>query len=51
MTDIMQVDGLTFRHNDKKRWLKKPEIFELGPIDLTVQPLRLLVKTAQVSHC
>jgi cationic peptide transport system ATP-binding protein len=37
MTDIMQVDGLTFRHNDKKRWLKKPEIFELGPIDLTVQ--------------
>lgn len=37
MTDIMQVEGLTFRHNDKKRWLKKPEIFELGPIDLTVK--------------
>lgn len=37
MTDIMQVSGLTFRHSDRKRWLKKPEIFQLGPIDLTVQ--------------
>jgi len=36
MTDIMQVNGLTFQHNDKKRWLKKPEVFQLGPIDLSV---------------
>ena len=37
MTDIMDVRGLTFYHNDKKRWLKKPEIFQLGPVSLTVK--------------
>ncbi|NDV91834.1 ATP-binding cassette domain-containing protein [Alteromonas sp. 345S023] len=37
MTDIMQVNGLTFFHSDTKRWLKKPEIFQLGPIDLSVK--------------
>ncbi|MDB2331490.1 ATP-binding cassette domain-containing protein [Alteromonas sp.] len=37
MSDIMQVDQLTFIHNKKKRWLKRPEIFQLGPIDLTVK--------------
>mgnify|MGYP001240989170 CR=1 FL=1 len=34
--EIMRVSGLTFRHSPGKRWLKKPEIFQLGPIDLTV---------------
>ncbi|WP_218310768.1 ATP-binding cassette domain-containing protein [Alteromonas antoniana] len=37
MTDVMQVKGLTFRHSDTKRWLKRAEIFKLGPIDMTVK--------------
>lgn len=37
MTHIMQVNGLTFYHSDEKRWLKKPEIFQLGPIELAVK--------------
>lgn len=37
MSEMLHVEGLTFRHSSKKRWLKKPEIFQLGPIDLTVQ--------------
>ncbi|QPG04906.1 ATP-binding cassette domain-containing protein [Salinimonas marina] len=36
MKELMHVKGLIFRHSDSKRWLKKPEIFALGPIDLTV---------------
>ncbi len=35
--DIMQVKQLTFIHNEKKRWLKRPEVFQLGPVDLTVK--------------
>lgn len=37
MNEIMHVSGLLFRHSDRKRWLKKPEVFELGPIDLSVK--------------
>lgn len=37
MTDVMQVKGLLFRHSDEKRWLKRPELFRLGPIDFNVQ--------------
>lgn len=37
MSEIMHVSGLTFRHSDKKRWLKKPEVFALGPIELSVK--------------
>jgi len=37
MTDVMQVKQLRFLHNENKRWLKRPEVFELGPIDLTVK--------------
>lgn len=37
MKELMQVKGLMFRHSDKKRWMKKPEVFSLGPIDLTVK--------------
>ncbi|NVK56076.1 MAG: ATP-binding cassette domain-containing protein [Alteromonadaceae bacterium] len=36
MSQILDVSGLTFRHSGKKRWLKKPEIFALGPIDMQV---------------
>jgi cationic peptide transport system ATP-binding protein len=36
MTQILNVSGLTFRHSSKKRWLKKPEVFSLGPIDMQV---------------
>lgn len=36
MNQLMQVKGLTFKHNESKRWLKKPEVFELGPINLNV---------------
>ncbi len=35
--DIMQVKQLSFVHNEKKRWLKRPEIFQLGPVDLNVK--------------
>lgn len=37
MTDVMHVKQLTFLHNEKKRWLKRPEVFKLGPIELTVK--------------
>ena len=37
MSELMHVSGLTFRHSDQKRWLKKPEVFALGPIELTVK--------------
>ncbi len=33
----MHVQGLIFRHSSKKKWLKKPEVFELGPIELSVK--------------
>ena len=36
MKQVLDVSGLTFRHSSKKRWLKKPEIFSLGPIDMQV---------------
>ena len=36
MTKVLNVSGLTFRHSSKKRWLKKPEVFALGPIDMQV---------------
>ena len=35
--DIMQVKDLTFIHNEKKRWLKRPEVFQLGPVNLNVK--------------
>lgn len=35
--DIMHVKQLTFIHNENKRWLKRPEIFQLGPVDLNVK--------------
>jgi ABC-type oligopeptide transport system, ATPase component len=35
--DIMQVKDLTFIHNERKRWLKRPEIFQLGPVNLSVK--------------
>lgn len=28
--DIMQVKDLTFIHNERKRWLKRPEVFHLA---------------------
>ncbi|MBU3022251.1 ATP-binding cassette domain-containing protein [Aestuariibacter sp. A3R04] len=37
MSEIMHVSGLTFKHSDQKRWLKKPEVFSLGPIELSVK--------------
>lgn len=37
MSDVLEVKNLTFRHSDNKRWLKKAEIFQLGPIDLNVK--------------
>ncbi|MBD3585281.1 ATP-binding cassette domain-containing protein [Salinimonas sp. HHU 13199] len=36
MNQLMHVSKLVFRHDQNKRWLKKPEVFQLGPIDLTV---------------
>jgi len=35
--DIMQVKDLTFIHNERKRWLKRPEVFQLGPVNLSVK--------------
>ena len=35
--DIMEVRNLTFIHNEKKRWLKRPEVFQLGPVNLSVK--------------
>ncbi|RDV25113.1 ATP-binding cassette domain-containing protein [Alteromonas aestuariivivens] len=37
MNEVMRVSDLVFEHSRKKRWLKKPEIFRLGPIELSVQ--------------
>ncbi|MEG3767098.1 ATP-binding cassette domain-containing protein [Alteromonas sp. 14N.309.X.WAT.G.H12] len=36
MSEVMLVNGLTFKHNKQNRWLKKPEVFSLGPIELSV---------------
>ena len=36
MSEIMQVNGLTFEHCSKKKWFKKAELFALGPLDLSV---------------
>ncbi|MCW8092867.1 ATP-binding cassette domain-containing protein [Alteromonas sp. ASW11-130] len=37
MSEILKVNQLYFKHCNKKSWLKKPEVFELGPIDLDVR--------------
>ncbi|NMH59587.1 ATP-binding cassette domain-containing protein [Alteromonas ponticola] len=37
MSELLKVSQLHFKHSDKKNWLKKPEVFELGPIDLEVK--------------
>ncbi len=37
MSELLRVNQLHFKHSDKKSWLKKPEVFELGPIDLEVR--------------
>ena len=52
--DIMQVKDLTFIHNEKKRWLKRPEIFQLGPVNLNVkrgETIAIIGETVQVNHC
>ncbi len=32
--DIMQVKDLTFIHNERKRWLKRPEVFSTWSSEL-----------------
>lgn len=36
MTQVLNVNGVSFKHSSKKRWLKKTELFSLGPIDMQV---------------